>query len=324
MNRNILIGIMLVVLVLSVFVAQSQYQSNPNTVRIAYLPVVQALPLYVAIEKGYFGDEGIEVEAVKIDSPNLIIDALISGQVDMGSPSTASGITAISQHRNPGTLKIFAANGGTPPDNVDNLLLVRSDSDIQDIRDLEGKSVGILPGIQFRTIAKHILASEGIDPEKVELIDLAIPLQLQALESGQVDALLTLEPVGTIGRGQGTTRDLVDGPMVRYIADPWYGGVGVVTASFMAEDPELASKAIAVFDRAIQDIKEDPDDARQFLKGYTALTDELIQEVPLPVWKMHDEFEQPDIDALQDFFDIFFHFGVIEERVTVQELLYSP
>src|SRR3989344_5563832 len=77
-------------------------QVDMEKVKIGYLPVVHGLPLYVAIEKGYFTEQGIAIEQVPFQAPNQIIDALLQGQLDMGSPSTAAGVTAVAESKNPG------------------------------------------------------------------------------------------------------------------------------------------------------------------------------------------------------------------------------
>jgi NitT/TauT family transport system substrate-binding protein len=329
MQNKTIIGLVIAVLVVGgiwYFASNKQEVKLETTkIKIAYLASsAQALPLYLSIDKGYFNDAGLEVEPVKFEAPNQIIDALIAGNVDFGSPSTAMGITAISQAKNPNTLKIFALNGGTAPNNIDNVLLVKKDSTISTIQDLKGKKLGTLPGIQFRTIAQHILSTENLTVDKdVTIFELAIPLQLQALITGQIDAVLTLEPVKVIGKSQNAVKDLVIAPMDQYIADPWYGGGGVVSVKFSENNPNTTKKVIAVFDKAINEINANPDLARQYLKNYTPLNDQQIKDMPLPIWKTYTDFKESDISALQKFFDIFAQYKVIENKVDARQLLYS-
>lgn len=334
-NKNIVFGLIIAVLVLGgvwYFVSTGQQAAPTETsapevvkVKIAYLGnSVNALPLYLAVDKGYFTEAGLEVEPVKFEAPNQILDALIAGNVDFGAPSTAMGITAISQAKNPDTLKIFALNGGTFPNNIDNVLLAKKDSPVFAIKDLKGKKLGTLPGIQFRTIAKHILATEGLEIDKdVTIVELAVPLQLQALISGQIDAVLTLEPVRVIGESKNSVKDLVRGPMIKYIADPWFGGGGVVSVKFCQINPNTTKKVIAVFDRAIKEINSNPDALRQYLKNYTPLNDEQIKVVPLDIWKMYADFNDSDIIALQKFFDIFAQYKVIDNKIDARQIIYS-
>lgn len=332
MNKTtkIILGVIAtaVVIIGIVFLTQqkpSEQATETTQVKIAYLAnSVNALPLHLAVEEGYFTEAGLDVEVVKFENPNQIIDSLLAGSVDFGAPSTAMGITAISQAKNPNTLKIFALNGGTGPNNIDNILLVKNDSTISSIQDLKGKKLGILPGIQFRTIAQHILSSVGFEIDTdVTIVELAIPLQLQALTSGQIDAVLTLEPVGTIGKGLGTIKNLIESPMSIYVADPWYGGGGVVSVKFAEANPDTAAKVIAVFDKAIKKINTNPNETRAYLKVFTPLNDEQIAIVPLPVWTMYTDLTESNIDALQKFFDIFAQYKIIENKVDARQLLYS-
>src|SRR3989344_3642698 len=198
------------------YTATSYNEKSPERqdVKIAYLPVTWALPFYLAIEKGYFVAEGIEVEPIKFDSPNLILNAIVSGQVDFGATSTATGIAAIADHANPGKLKIFAVGGSSTAvsDAINEGLIVAKDSTIVSISDLRGKKVGILPSIQWRTIARHIFAQNGLSEKDVTLVELAPGLHVQALQVGQVDALLTIEPMLTVAEKSGISRNLVDAP----------------------------------------------------------------------------------------------------------------
>lgn len=329
MQNKTITGLVIAILVIVGiwYIASQKSEVGPletTKVKVAYLPVVSALPLYLAIEKGYFTEAGLEIELVKFEAPNQIIDALIAGNVDFGSPGTATGMVAITQVKIPDTLKIFALNGSRSRNDVADVLLIKNDSEISTIQDLRGKKLGILPGIQFRTIAQHILSTEGLTINKdVTIVELAVPLQLQALISGQIDAVLTLEPVGVIGKSQNTVKSLVEGPMIKYIADPWYGGGGVVSVKFAQENPNTAEKVIAVFNKAIQEININPDATRRYLKNYTALNDEQIKIVPLQIWKIYTDFQESDIVALQKFLDIFVQYKVIENKVDASQLIYA-
>jgi len=243
--------------------------------------------------------------------------------VDFGAPGTASGITAVAEAAKPGSLKIFALVGGDLTTTNDELL-VRKDSAMSGIGELRGKRLGILPGIQFRTIARYILARNHLKADTdVNLVEVALPLQVQALASKQVDALLTIEPVGTIAISQGVARHLIRAPMVRYISNPWYGADAVVAARFAINQPEITSKVLEIFARAVSEIQKNPAASRKYLEGYTPLPNNLIPQVPLPIFKTYQTFTPSDLIALQKFFDIFTDAKVIDERVNVEALIYA-
>src|SRR3989338_1078083 len=240
-------------------------KQEQTTVKIGHLPAAQGLPLYLALEKGYFEEQGITVEVISFDSPNLLVQALVAGQIDFGAPSTAAGITAIAEAANPGQLKIFAVAGSTTEDidKINEMLIVGINSTMTSIEDLKGKKVGILPSIQWRTIATHIFAQHNLSTETdILLVELTGSLQVQALAAGQVDALLTIEPMGTIAEMNGISRELVHAPVEEFHADPFYGGAVVLRTEFAEQNPETTTKILAVFARAIDEINANPEEAR--------------------------------------------------------------
>lgn len=301
--------------------SENNVNESAEKVRIIYLPTVQALPLYVAVEKGFFEDVGIEVDVKRIEAPNLIIDALLADNADMAM-SAAAGITAISEYKNPGKLNIFSVMGDDE-ENVNYVLYGRSDSGIKTIGDIQGKKLGIIPGIQFRTIATHVLKKNGVDMEGIALVDLAPSVQVAALASGQIDALLTLEPMGIIISREGIGYQIERAPLVRYISDPFYGGLGVVTTEFVKNNPELAQKTIDALKKSEEYIRDYPEEARMYLVGYTNLPAELTDLVPFPIFKEYRAFDANDIAALQTFADVFFEEGVIDGRAKVEEMIYK-
>ena len=300
-------------------------REDPVYVRIANLPVVQGLPLYLALARGYFDEVDLKIEVTRFEAPNQIVDALLSSNVDFVSPSGAMGILGVASFRRPGKLKIYSAAGGSSLVQND-AILVRRDSEFTALEDLKGKRFGILPGIQWRTIAKHIFAQMDIDVEgDLTLVELAPALQVPALASGEIDALLGVEPMPTVAKKKGIARELISKATVELgVSDPFYAGAGAFRVEFEERHPEVVAKVLAVLRRAIEDLRRDPSAARQYLKGNTPLDDALIAEVPICIFKMYDELEQRDLDAIQKFYDIFSTYGVINGKMNFRDILYSP
>lgn len=324
MKNKIIVGLLvLIVGVTAIFIGtQNQSDNGLTKVKVADLPVVHALPFYVAMEKGYFEDVGIEIEYIKLNSPNLIIDAILSGQADMTSPSGAMGIAGLASFREPNSIEIYAATGGDDYQRNEGLLVV-PESDIQGFSDLKGKKVGILPGIQWITISQHLLSTYDLEAGKdVVLVELAPSLQVGALMSGQIDALLAIEPMTTIAEKQGM-KEIVKAPNLKAISNPFYPGAGVVRSAFADEYPEVVDRFIEVIERALGDIEEDPAASRQYLSGYTPLSDELIPSAPIMVTKLSKDFTEEDLIAIEDFYSIFTDYGVIDGRIDARGIIYK-
>jgi NitT/TauT family transport system substrate-binding protein len=327
MHNKLIAGIVVVFLgIMSIWYVASRSQATQaetTHVRIANLPVVHGLPLYVAIEKGYFKDTGIDVEVVKFEAPNQIIDAIMVGQVDITSPSGALGITGIANFKNPGKLEVYAVSGGTSG-NSGVSFVVPIDSRLGSLGDLRGKKLGILAGtIQWRTITREILEKNGLDMDKdVAIVELAPSLQVQALAAGQVDALLALEPIPTIVVNKKVGKVWIPDPTVRYVSDPSWLGAGVVNVDFARKNPKVTKNVIAIIEKAMLEIENNPDAYRQYLKGYTPLTDDSISKIPIVSFKTCDQLITQDKDAIQKFFDIFTKHGVVVGKIDVDDVLY--
>ena len=336
MKNKVIFGVLVVIVIaLGGFVSIKNINSNSNLasviganqntdtikIKVADLPVVHALPLYVAMEKGYFEEVGLDMEHVKLDSPNVIIDALLSGQVDMTSPSGAMGIAGIASFRQPGVLEIYASTGGDENQRSESLMTTQ-EGDINSFADLKGKKMGILPGIQWRTISKHLLSAHGLEADKdVMLVELAPGLQVGALASSQIDVLLAIEPMTTIAEKAGM-KEVVKSPNLEAIANPFYPGAGVVRTDFANENPEAVEKFMDVIEKAIEDIKQDPDEARTYLSGYTPLDDELIKIAPIMLTKLYKEFTEEDLVAIEKFHQVFTTHGVIKGEIDTRGIIY--
>lgn len=298
-------------------------QTGPK-IRIGYWPVAAGLPFYAAVEKGYFKEAGLDVEALKFAGAQQVMEAMLAGRCDGSSNGTGSGNLGVGEIASPGLFKIIATN----PSNAKYVLdqfLVPKDSPVKSIAELKGKRVASGPGIQNKVLAMTVLERAGAAGTTVT--ELPIGQHVAALAAGQVDAVYTLEPTGTVGRLNGTTRLLEAGVIAKYILGdalaPWHGGSATLTTEFIKKHPEVAKKYIAAYARGITLVRNDPAEARKYLKGYTAIEGPLTGEVPLASYMLYNEFTPADVAAFQKFFDLFTEKGVFEKKLDVSSLLYK-
>ena len=293
-------------------------------VRIGYWPIAAGLPFYAAVELGYFREAGLDVEPLKFAAAQQVMEAVLAGRADGTANGTGSANVAIGELAQPGTFKIFASN----PSNAKNVLdefLVPTASPFKAISELSGKRVGSGPGIQNVTLAKTVLERAGVKGANV--IELPIAQHVAALAAGQIDACYTLEPTGTIGRLNNSTRVLEAGVISRYILGdanaPWFGGTASLSSAFIAKSPAEARKFVAAYARGIALVRTKPSEARQFLKGYTAIEGPLTGEVPLAAYTLYNEFTPADIGHFQKFFDLFSDKGIFSSRLMVDGMIYK-
>jgi NitT/TauT family transport system substrate-binding protein len=298
-------------------------QGGPK-IRIGYWPIAAGLPFYSAIELGYFKDAGLDVEALKFAGAQQVMEAVLSGRADGTANGTGSANIAIGEIAQPGTFKIFCSN----PSNVKNVLdevIVPAASSAKVMADLKGKRVGSGPGIQNVTLAKTVLERGGATGATV--VELPIGQHVAALAAGQIDGAYTLEPTGTIGRMNGTTRVLEAGVIARYVLGdpmaPWFGGSASLSSDFIKKNPDAAKKFVAAYGKGVAYVRSKSVEARQYLKGYTAIEGPLTSEVPLAAYTLYNEFTPADVAHFQKFFDLFSEKGIFSSRLIVDTMLYK-
>lgn len=294
--------------------------SSYEEVTSAWLPIMQTTAYYVALEEGLFEKACIKVKSNRMQSPNHIIDALVSGRADFGPPGAAAGIAMLAEEKFPGTFKVFGLQGGgIKVDLINDGLIVKTGSDIKSFSDLKGYTIGHVPGIQWRTITRHLVRAGGLDPDKdVTLVDLAVPQQVPAVLGGSVDATLSLEPVGSIAAStEGVDRAVIN-PVAMVIADPFYSGAAVLTTKFIKERPAVAKKIVEIFDEATALAMADFDKYKPIIPKYTAIRDTQLDLLAKPYLRSFSDLNDTDLNSYQAFVDVFFTEGVMKEKMDVR------
>jgi NitT/TauT family transport system substrate-binding protein len=291
----------------------------------SWLPIMQTTAYYVALEEGLFEKAGIEIVSTKFGNPNQIIDSLVSGQADFGPPGAAAGIAMLAESRFPGTFKVFGLQGGgIEVDRINDGLIVQEGSAIESFKDLSGKTLGTVPGIQWQTIARHLVRLNGLDPDTdVRVTAVAVPLQVPSVAAGSVDATLSLEPVGSIAAASGDTKRAMVNPCSMFIADPFYSGAAVLTTKFIEERPEVARKVVEVIDEATRMVNADFEKYKSVIPKYTAIKEEQLDLLAQPYLRGFEDLNETDFDSYQAFVDVFYEEGVLKEKIDIRTKILS-
>ncbi len=318
--RRIVPAIAALVLGLTSISAQAACAKMDN-VTAAWLPIMQTTAYYVALGEKLFEKACIAIDSQKMQSPNHIIDALVSGRADFGPPGAAAGIAMLAESKFPGTFKVFGLQGGGIKVNlINDGLIVKVDSPIKSFADLKGKTLGHVPGIQWRTISRHMVRAAGLDPDKdVKLLDLAVGMQVPAVVGGTVDATLSLEPVGSIAVASGQAKRAMTNPVASVIADPFYSGAAVLTTKFLHERPDVARRVVEVIDEATDMVNADFEKYKTIIPKYTPIRPEQLGLLAKPYLRPFHDLNEVDMNSYQAFVDVFVKEGVLTSPINVRE-----
>jgi NitT/TauT family transport system substrate-binding protein len=261
----IILGVLFLILLVQV-VPES---SDKRPVRLAYLQSdIHHLPCWVALEKGFYAREGLEVQVAGIfkAGPELM-SAFAAGALDAGYVGEAPATTAVANK----TAKVVVL----AQVNVEgSALVVKKDSAFQKVTDLAGKSVAI-PGhatVQDFLFKKALLNNK-IEQKQVKTLVIKPPEMIGALRTDQVEAFIAWEPFPA------KAQTMEVGRVLAYSRDIWKDHpccVLAVEARFLETQPDSAKKLVQAHVKATDFIHQHPEEAVKIGVKYTGLDEKTI------------------------------------------------
>src|SRR5688572_26270198 len=140
--------------------------AQDDKILIGFWPIASGLPLYTALERGFFKEAGLNVEGAKFASAQQVAEAMVAGRIHGSANGTASAALALAEITSPNLFKIVCSNPSNHKLVLDQFL-VPKDSPINKISELAGKKIASGPGIQNVTLAKVVLEKNGITNPQV-------------------------------------------------------------------------------------------------------------------------------------------------------------
>jgi NitT/TauT family transport system substrate-binding protein len=245
-------------------IAVSQYGVSPGS-----------MPWAIALEKGYFKEEGANITAVRSASGSTpTIRALIGGSL----PYAEAGITGALQANQAGAdLRVVSCNVNTFAEVP---WVTLKDSTIKSLADLKGKRVGFTTAKSATNMLAVMLVNKaGLQQNDVKWVATGGFAQaLTALENGGVDVvpMVELDYIKSAGKYKLLVRSSEALP-------PMSNVLGIVSASRAAQNPDLIKAIIRARRKAVQFLKQNPKEASAIIaKVYqqdTSLVEETIKNM---------------------------------------------
>src|SRR5262245_58566352 len=185
------LGLAILILLPGMALGQSE------TVKLGDLAAISNAAIYIAIEKGFFKEQGINTEISNFDSAAKMVPALVAGELEVSVGSASAGLfNAVAQQA---SFRIVADKGQTREGYGFSLLAVRKDlvdsGQVKTFRDLKGKKIALLAKANIQHYLVGKMAEEvGLTINDVELTFLGAPNQVTAFETKAIDAAYAVEP----------------------------------------------------------------------------------------------------------------------------------
>ena len=193
---------------------------------IGLMPDTDSIPFIIAAERGYFAEEGVEVELVPFKSAMERDAALQSGNLD----GAVSDLLAV----------IFARSGGfslhaTSYTDGNYNLVAGKHTGISSAADLHGKDIAISRNTIIEYVTDEILAVNGMTEQDVSKVVIPqIPVRLEMLQSGNLAAAVLPEPMASVAVASGS----------RYVTGS--GDLGINPGVIVFTDSSINEKAQSI------------------------------------------------------------------------------
>jgi len=277
-----------------------------GTLQIAYVPVLPFTPLFVAADKGYFAEQGLQVELQRVRNVDEMLAPLSTGQMDLSLIGPTTGF--FNAMRQALDVRIVAgANDMVSTGQGEPILVVRkalADSGaVKNVADLKGRKLAInLKGNIMEYLLAKGLAQAGLTLNEIELVTLPGSEMLTALANGAVDA--------AVATGSNTQRMIKEGVAVKLLADTdiMQGGQGgaVVFGQRLLQpaNREAAIRVLAAYLKAARELNDngwDKPDVIRIIRKYTGMEPALIEHSAKLGYNANGTLDEASLQDIQTF-----------------------
>jgi NitT/TauT family transport system substrate-binding protein len=168
-----------------------------TSVSVGVLPIADVAPLHLGIEKGFFDEEGLDVEPQVIQGGAAVVTGVVSGDLALGFAATEPLIHAKARGL-PVQIVATGNQAAADPDEAWAGLMVREGGGVRSPQDLEGRTIAVnaVRGTAQLTILA-VLERDGVDVSTLDFVEVPFPDMPAALTEGRVPAVAAVEPFVT-------------------------------------------------------------------------------------------------------------------------------
>ena len=299
--------------------------SAQDKVKVGVFPVSSTLPYFVALERGFFKEQNIEPEMIRLIGGPPNVAAMITNQIDASAVLvTIEGMNA--NIKKPGVAMYISVNSQNQKYQMEQFV-IRKGLEAKSLADLKGKKIMSAPGPANVTMAKAALAAAGLKEGDYTLDQLDMGQHVNAMTAGTFDAGYTLEPNASTMRKMGVATTLEAGVVAKYVlgdpnANAFVGGTAL-TSDFIKNRPDVARRFTLAWGKAVDFINTQPNEARKHLVKNTFTPPDVVDTVPMIRYFMAKDLTAKDKADYQKFIDFSTQTGTLEQKVDVTKYLQS-
>src|SRR4051794_9372032 len=294
-----------------------------DKVTVSVNPVSSALPYFIAVDRGYFKEAGIETDMKRIAVPTLAISGMVAGQIDAVAVILAID-AANANIKKPGVITFIALNAQNSTHRMEQFV-IRKGYEARTLADLKGARIASAPGLGNVTLAKAALAKAGLKDGDYTLDQMEMAQHINVIKSGQYDAAYTLEPGATMMDQMDIAKTLEAGIIASIVlgdrdAEAYVGGAAL-SDDFIKGRPDVARRFAEAWNKALELIRTDPKEARKYLLQNTVTPQSVVDIVPLLKHTEVSRLSDQDRKNFQAYVDFAVNMGAVSEKIDMVKFL---
>ena len=279
-KRSMVLFLKMFVLVIVIFIAAcspTAQAPEPATLKIAVLPILDALPMYVAQANGYFDSQDVKVEFIPVGSAAERDQVMAAGQAD-GMINDL--VSTLLYNQDNTQIQIISFARTATPEFPQFRILAAKNSGINDVEDLKGIEIGISEASVIEYTTDRFLEAEGFTP--IEIVTIAVPsiaVRMSLLDSGELEAANLPDPLASLAIQGGAV------PIVDDSAHPEFGNSLIsFRKSVIDANPEAIRGFLAAIEKAAKDINANPTEWDELLTDQKLVPTPLIGSYKIPTF----------------------------------------
>ncbi len=272
-----------------------------TVVRLGYLPSISFAPLFVAIERGYFAQEGIDAQLTLVQTGSDSVVQLAAGNFDAAVGGAGASLFNAVDRGVKFTI-VAPLQSERPPVTAPLVISGKRKDEIKSVANLKGKKVAIntTAGIGEYFLSEA-LRKGGLTLDDIQLTTAATASVPALLQSGSIDAAILTEPYVTQNQDNGMVSVLSNDYVNGFTSSYLYMGEPLLTGK-----PQVAKGFLRAFLRACSDLqgdylKTDPGIAT-IIEKYTQVPADMVGRAPAPHYSKDGVVPIGNLQSLQTFF----------------------
>jgi NitT/TauT family transport system substrate-binding protein len=281
--------------------------------KLGYMKIVDNAAMFMAMEKGFFKAEGLELETVPMAGGAVIVQGVTSGDLQFGWTNIISLYQAFVEGFD---FKLIAGGAtNVRGSNETHAIVVGKDSRIKGAKDLEGKTVAV----NTLNNIVHLMAMAWVDKNggsstKIKFVEIPFPAMEAALVAGKVDAISVHEPFAAVAARKPETRVLSNpwgDVLAKFLIASWFA-----SEKWIQKNKEITQAFVRAINRGVDAIHADKDGARSAMIKWAGLNPDMVSKIGLPLFEK--AVSEKDVQVTMD---LTYKYKMISRALKAREVI---